>query len=402
MTSPRPNAGSDAGLQHLFFATNRNHLGESRWQPSGYGKHFSKDGTDNLRFGRLQLGLEESQLEDYIEGEHNGRIGDGTGLAGFIGQRAQTAQIHACEDLTHSPELANGSQGLSEQDNASASLFREIKGQMEQGHDLVVYIHGYNVSWEDAVGGALALQLMLNRNLERQAGDDTSAAKQVRVLLFSWPSDGQGIPWRSYSSDRKDARHSGEAIGRGLLKLRDFLASLRRDSKAERDRECGQQLHLLCHSMGNYVMQNALQKMQQHISDGRLPRLFEHIFLCAADIDDDELEAGQAMSRLPELARRVHIYNNHDDGALIISDYTKGQPDRLGHQGLARPQLAHQKLSQIDCTAIVGRDQDTQHSYYLWASANQDIAQSIAGQACDAPDRGRQRASSQYNLWTLT
>jgi len=45
--------------------------------------------------------------------------------------------------------------------------------------------------------------------------------------LFTWPSDGQALPYVSYKSDRSDAKGSGYAIGRGFLKLRDFLVRLR-------------------------------------------------------------------------------------------------------------------------------------------------------------------------------
>ena len=46
----------------LYYATNRNHLGQDRWKPDGYGSKFSQDGVENLRFGRLTLLFSISDL----------------------------------------------------------------------------------------------------------------------------------------------------------------------------------------------------------------------------------------------------------------------------------------------------------------------------------------------------
>ena len=88
--------------------------------------------------------------------------------------------------------------------------------------------------------------------------------------------------------------------------------------------------------MGNYVLQGALKHVAANVTGHRLPRLFDQIFLCAADVDDDELEPAHEMCRLPEMAHRVTVYHNDGDVALWISDNTKGNPDRLDIAGLER------------------------------------------------------------------
>lgn len=40
-------------------------------------------------------------------------------------------------------------------------MFADLKADMENNSDVLVYIHGFNISWCEAVGKALALQLML-------------------------------------------------------------------------------------------------------------------------------------------------------------------------------------------------------------------------------------------------
>jgi hypothetical protein len=50
----------------LCYATNRNHLGQDRWKPEGYGSKFSQDGVENLRFGRLMLEADQTSIEKHL------------------------------------------------------------------------------------------------------------------------------------------------------------------------------------------------------------------------------------------------------------------------------------------------------------------------------------------------
>jgi len=144
------------------------------------------------------------------------------------------------------------------------------------------------------------------------------------------------IPWRSYFSDRNDARASGDAVGRALLKLRDYLIEMRKRSLAADEDSCDGAIHLLCHSMGNYVLQCALSRISEFSAGGKLPRVFDHIFTCAPDVADDVFERGKPMERLPEMARTVTIYRNRGDLSMPVSEYTKGNTDRIGWWGPSR------------------------------------------------------------------
>ena len=255
-------------------------------------------------------------------------------------------------------------------------MFRDIQKEMQQSHDVLIFVHGLNVAWNDAVASAPALQEMLN-------ADTARTKKQTIVVLFTWPSDGQALPFVSYKSDLLDAAGSGAAVGRGVLKLRDFLIQLRRvDSNL-----CNQEFHILCHSMGNYVLQNAVAKIAQHSNGPAMPRIFDHIFMCAPDVNDDVLEKGNPLGRLHEITRNVTVYFNTGDLALHVSDYTKGNPDRLGTAGAAHPSWLHHKIHQVDCSDTVSGV--VEHSYYLTGRINKDIRQSIAGVAQSDKRRSR-------------
>jgi len=375
------------GTHGLYFATNRNHEGDDRWQPKRYGRSFSSDGTENLRFGWVEVDADEAAVDKALGKDTGFGAGDGEALSGLFAKLAAKARIAAY------PEKLKAERSDKVQPQAklgSKLMFSDVQRDMLRRCDVLVYVHGYNVSWENAVGSAMALQAMLNRD---GIGDD---AQKTAVVLFTWPSDGLALPFVSYKSDRTEAKGSGYAFARGLLKLRDHLAAL-----ADRvgGKVCGQDLHLLCHSMGNYVLQNALERMREFTPGSALPRLFERIFLCAADVDGDVLEPEQAMGDLHQLARGVTVYHNTGDVALHVSDYTKGNPERLGSYGAVRAAMLPDKIEQVDCSAIVGGF--VEHSYYLDGRVNDDILRSIDGVPADASERPRTRKQGAGVRWLL-
>ncbi|MCL5801836.1 MAG: alpha/beta hydrolase [Gammaproteobacteria bacterium] len=374
----------------LYYATNRNHLGQDRWKPEGYGSKFSQDGVENLRFGRLTLEADQTIIEKHLNKnlKASGK-GDGVRLCGYLTGRAESAKIRAYEEKLN-PNVSDIHQKNIKL--GSLAMFADLKTDMENNSDVLVYIHGFNVNWREAVGAALALQLMLNHT---EAADPE---QHLVVVLFTWPSDGLALPFTSYRSDRSEARGSGSAFGRGLLKLRDYLCALRDRSRGGAEL-CGQDIHLLCHSMGNYLLQHTIERIDQYTPGDALPRLFEQIFLCAPDVDDDALERPDKLGRVHELARTVSLYHNRGDMAMMVSNYTKGNPERLGAGGAAHPALLHNKLQQIDCTSIASPMGE--HSYCLSGFPNADIRQSIDGMAQDNSRRRRLREGNLANVWRM-
>lgn len=377
----------------LYFATNRHHLGKEFLYPTGYGPGFSSDGRENLRFGYLTLRADEKTVRKFLREKVSG-LGSGNGnrLAEYFSGLVKNASIEAYEEklVKNIPDKEQGRESL-----GSTEFFANLKSDMMEGTDVLAFVHGFNVSWDSAVGSALALQEMINaqKDLDRR----------IVVVLFTWPSEGQAIPLYSYLADRSGARDSGFAVGRGFLRLRDFFKDLQADVKEGKDKACGQSIHLLCHSMGNYVLQNALGRIEEFTEEQSLPRLFENIFMCAADVDDTVLEPGNPMGRLNELTRNISVYYNREDKAMVVSDYTKGNPERLGYNGCARPYHVHAKVAQVDCTPVVpGGLFDVEHSYYLLGDITRDIVRSIVGIPQDSRRRKRVVSTELPNTWKMT
>ena len=300
-------------MQTIYFATNRNPNRTSN--PTSFGKGFHKDALANLRFGKAEV-------------------------------KGKKIKIVVADEVLKKDAARKQKDGKGSK-LGSQSVFVDIRKAMAtHSRDTIVFIHGYNVSFKEALQAAAKIQ----KNFETLNG------KGANVVLFSWPSDGSMMPYIAYANDRQDAKASGPAFARGFLKLADFLRG------ATPEESCNQKVHLIAHSMGNYVLRNALQEMVRQ-SPGRVPRVFDQICLMAADEDDDAFEYDHKLKKLPSIAKRVSVYFNNGDAGMAISDKTKGNPDRLGDDGPRLPRSVPGKVSLVDCSDIVGGL--VEHSYYL-------------------------------------
>ncbi|KRB52514.1 alpha/beta hydrolase [Phenylobacterium sp. Root700] len=309
----------------VHFATNRNHLSDNKFEI--FGKAFNPDGVAALRYGYADFddGPRPTAVEVYPEeADENGFKVKGSDR--FL------RDLHQCMAGDHS--------------------------------DTLVFIHGFNVSFI----GALAA----GADLAREVRIDGRA---LNVVVFSWPSDGAMIPLMSYYSDREDARASGAALARAYLRLKTFVT----EELGPND-YCQRQLHLLAHSMGVYVLRNGLQAVVSK-EPRSLVRLFDQILLAAPDEDDDCFEKDDKLKLLPYMGRQVTVYFNPRDRALLISDKTKANPDRLGSDGPRLVDLLPKKVVLVDCRNIAsGADELSQHSYYINSRAvSQDIAAVMLG-----------------------
>ena len=379
----------------VYYVTNRRHRGADRWHPAGYGPEPSRDGTENLRFGRVTIRYDQARAARWLKEDCGFGTGNGEKLARYFLARRSDATVEAFpedirkdENETIRPQAKLG----------SARAFSELHRKMKDGDHVLIFVHGFNVGWWEAVASAASLQSMLNRHCTADRASNESAP--VHVVLFTWPSDGLAIPYWSYFSDRSDAKISGYAFGRGLLKLRDYLIGARHVSQQEGGPPCGRAIHLLCHSMGNFVLQNALKRALEFSVGGRLPRIFEQIFLCAADVASDVFQPGEPFHHLPPMARAVTIYHNRGDLTMPVSDYTKGNTDRLGWDGAEWPAYLPDRVQQVDCSRLVTGL--IEHSYYHCGAVNDDIRQSIDGVPADSRDRNREPVRHGWpNVWRL-
>ncbi|MDO9168496.1 MAG: alpha/beta hydrolase [Methylobacter sp.] len=308
-------------MSTIYFATNRNP--NNAEPPTDFGKGFSDTGLGDLRFGQAKV------------------------KKGVLDHKS----IEVLPD--------NSAQG-------SEALFQQLRDSMKtQSLDSLLFIHGFNVSFKTAVESAAKIG-------ERYA-KLSNKAYQPNMFVFSWPSDGEVL---SYINDRHDAEASGYAFARGLMKLATFLKS------GHPDEACQQKVNLMAHSMGNYVLRHALQQAQKIASGKSLSRIFDNIILTAADEDNDTFEFDHKLAKLPELAQRITVYFNNGDLALTVSDVTKGNPDRLGHDGPSKPHQIAAKVVIVDASDVVKGI--SEHSYHVENDkVGKDIVAVLQGESSD-------------------
>lgn len=369
----------------LHFVTNRRPKKRGR-SVVGFGGDFGDGGAEDLRFGKLTIEVPTSKVKALDVDE---TADDSTEAAGEVFESAlRTASIQLFrESILKSAhtEFDDGAKVV----YGSVALFEAVKKVMARGQDVLIYVHGYNTTFEAAARSALMIQ-------ERLAHRDVrldSKRKPPAVVLFTWPSDGKITPWVAYRSDRLEAAPSGYALGRALLKMRDYLRTIPREEM------CGSGISLLCHSMGNFVLENAVQRLQLHSPGQRLPRMLDQVFMAAPDVDDDVFRDDQPLAPLPDLCEDVHVYFNESDNALRVSDATKANPARLGARGASHPGELHQKVHQVDCHPFAHSiDAMIGHGYHLGRPILQDARIWMDGEL-EAP--GLRKPSPRRGTWRL-
>ena len=203
-------------------------------------------------------------------------------------------------------------------------FYHELRNRcsQESTHDVLVFVHGFNVSFDEAVC-----------RLAQLAEDLPFSGV---VIAFDWESRGHEL---GYFQDQR-------TTGTTQADLARFLAELRETLPAET------RLHLLAHSMGNRYTLNALELLanyqpylgatpaaaqeQTHAllqpqfkgwhrwnyRPGTVPPL-THLIFAAPDVSPDVFEQQVAQTR--HLAQRMTLYCNSVDFALELSRYVNGQ-----------------------------------------------------------------------------
>jgi esterase/lipase superfamily enzyme len=243
----------------------------------------------------------------------------------------------------------------------------------DPGRNLLVFIHGFDNSFENAITrAAFNQQWFAASGLQ---GAETS------VVAFSWPSRGKLIslpfPSAAYRRDQTTAGQSG-------LHLMTFFANLEPIITSARAK--GNRVFLLAHSMGNWALQAAVESWFTHGNGDAL--LFDEVILAAADEIYNSFEFGPTgrLSALDRLSRRVSVYASNEDAVLDISMAINLGAKRLGQDGphdrSNTDRFPPAKYRTVQCGGF--RDYrinlGSSHQYYRRSpGVRMDIANAMAG-----------------------
>lgn len=208
--------------------------------------------------------------------------------------------------------------------------------------DVLVFIHGFNVAYQEAVMRAAQIAYDLKY--------------QGPVLLFSWPAGTSAsllesaLINRTYETNRVNAEKSVP-----------ILAALLGDLAAAKRR-----VHVLVHSMGHQVLVPALEIAAK---DAGAPFIGE-LVLNAPDIDVVQFKS--SIPTLQRAASRVTIYCSYNDRAISASE-TFNQNQRLGACAYL-PDIDVVNVQEIDAPVL-----GLGHGYYASRAVLTDIFQILLG-----------------------
>lgn len=260
------------------------------------------------------------------------------------------------------------SQELRKEVDAQFPVLAEADNEKERHVSL--FVHGFNNSAEDALGRYLQIQSGI---FERQ--------KLGLCVLFTWPSDGLKV---GYYPDRKDARASAEELAEVLVLLYDYLAERQAASLRSGVQECTAKTSVIAHSMGNYLLQKAMQTAWTRKNQPLLLSLINQLVMVAADVDNDLFSAGEAIDRgdgdaITNLTYRVTaLYTGLDSTLGLSAGFKHFGKRRLGRSGLPEGGPVPDNVWAADCSEIFRKSKaDSIHSAYFDVRRTQDLIAAV-------------------------
>ena len=214
--------------------------------------------------------------------------------------------------------LSLSSIGLSDWGIASIEPVPQIDGLLgsaTSGRDLLMYVHGFNNTFEAAALDAARLSDGI-----KFAGD---------TMVFSWPSRASLL---DYNYDRESAMWSRDALDQVL---EDLLAS-----------PTVGRVNIVAHSVGTMLTMEALRQLHAKLGDYAADRIGAVVF-ASPDIDMDVFTA--SVQRIGPLAPKVTIITATDDRALAVSRWVNGSTTRVG--AAEKAQLEKRGLRVIDASS---------------------------------------------------
>lgn len=193
---------------------------------------------------------------------------------------------------------------------AVGDLFRLAAGP----RDVLLYVHGYNQTFETAALDAVRLS--------------DGVRFQGETMLFTWPSRAKLL---DYGYDRESAMWSRDALERVLEALVASPAVGR--------------VHVVAHSIGTMLTMEALRQLYARNPGAATERIGAIVF-ASPDIDMDGFSS--SVERIGALAPKITIITATNDRALSVSRWIAGGMTRVGLAEKA--QLERMGLRVIDAS----------------------------------------------------
>jgi esterase/lipase superfamily enzyme len=197
--------------------------------------------------------------------------------------------------------------------------------QATSGRDVLIYIHGFNQTFETSALDAARLS--------------DGIRFRGATLLFSWPSRANLF---DYGYDRDSAMWSRDA-------LQTVLDALTASPTTGR-------IHIVAHSIGTMLAMEALRQFYARAGDPAAARIGAVVF-ASPDIDMDVFSS--SVEHIGPLARKITVITATNDRALAVSRWIAGGMTRVGA-------AEKSKLKQLGLRVIDGSQEG-------WGIINHDL-----------------------------
>ncbi|MBX5193457.1 alpha/beta hydrolase [Rhizobium sp. NZLR3b] len=200
-----------------------------------------------------------------------------------------------------------------------------LKGHMPRSRRVLVFVHGFNNRYEDAV--------------YRFAQIVHDSHADVAPVVFTWPSRASIF---DYNYDKESTNYSRDAL--------EELLTRTAANPAVSD------ITIMAHSMGTWLTVEALRQMA--IRNGHVAPKINNVILASPDLDVDVF--GRQFVSLGKDRPHFTIFVSRDDRALALSRRISGNVDRLGQIDPSvepyRSKLEAAGITVLDLTKLKGGD----------------------------------------------
>jgi len=214
-----------------------------------------------------------------------------------------------------------------------------------------IFVPGFDNSWSSAAQryGKIVSNLFSGPN------------SMGECILFNWPSKGSVA---EYLPDRSEARQSADDFAEVLSDLYDWMSAKQAMAAKNPADACKATTSLIAHSMGNYVLENAMNVVWTRKNRPLLMSLMNQVIMVAADVDNDIFSSGDAVTHgdgegIANLSYRVTALYTGRDSVLGMSAGLKHfGKRRLGRSGLDRTCPVPDNVWDIDCSTLLAPNLD--------------------------------------------
>jgi esterase/lipase superfamily enzyme len=231
---------------------------------------------------------------------------------------------------------------------AAAGKFAVINPAVQSSEDqqhVTFFVHGFNNKWAEE---AARYQGICKAFF-------TGPTSMGECVMFDWPSLGTPL---GYLPDREHARDCANDLADVLSELFEYMRAQQIATSKDPTNACKAKLSIIAHSMGNYLLQNAMSTVWTRKNQPLLMSLINQLLMVAADVDNDLFKSGESVQQtdgdaIANLTYRVTaLYSGKDPVLGLSAGFKHFGKRRLGRSGIDHDFPVPDNVWDVDCSSF--------------------------------------------------